>query len=119
MIPSEQSLPRRAEVFQSGKPAGTLEQVKAGEWSFRYFNDYEGMPVSLTLPVRNEPYLFSDFPSVFDGLLPEGPQLEALLKKHKIDRNDYFKQLVTVGGDLVGSLTVRTASAGTGKFENR
>jgi serine/threonine-protein kinase HipA len=39
-------------------------------------------------------------------LLPEGPQLEALLRKHKIDRHDAFRQLVTVGEDLVGSLTV-------------
>ena len=33
-------------------------------------------------------------------------QLEALLRKHKIDRNDAFGQLVIVGSDLVGSLTV-------------
>jgi serine/threonine-protein kinase HipA len=48
---------------------------------------------------------------VFDGLLPEGAQLEALLKTHKIDRNDYFKQLVTVGRDLVGSLSVRLSKS--------
>jgi serine/threonine-protein kinase HipA len=39
-------------------------------------------------------------------LLPEGEQLQALLKKQKIDRNDCFTQLVTVGQDLVGSLSV-------------
>lgn len=54
-------------------------------------------------------YVFTTFPLVFEGLLPEGPQLEALLRKHKIDRNDAFRQLITVGGDLVGSLTVRLA----------
>jgi len=44
---------------------------------------------------------------VFEGLLPEGPQLEALLRMHKIDRNNAFRQLVTVGADMVGSLTVK------------
>ena len=39
--------------------------------------------------------------------LPEGPQLEALLRMHKIDRSDTFRQLVIVGADLVGSLTVK------------
>jgi serine/threonine-protein kinase HipA len=39
-------------------------------------------------------------------LLPEGPQLEAILRLHKIDRSDCFRQLITVGQDLVGSLTI-------------
>ena len=43
--------------------------------------------------------------------MPEGEQLEALLKKQKIDRNDCFTQLVTVGEDLVGSLSVRLTKA--------
>lgn len=98
---------RRAEVRQAGQVAGYLEERSAGGWIFRYLADYAGMPVSLTLPVRSEPYLFAEFPAVFDGLLPEGVQLEALLRTHKIDRRDAFRQLVTVGVDLVGSLTVQ------------
>jgi hypothetical protein len=42
--------------------------------------------------------------------------LEALLKKQKIDRNDCFTQLVTLGQDLVGSLSVsliKDSSQGT------
>lgn len=98
---------RRAEVHQAGELAGYLTETGDGRWSFAYVDGYAGMPVSLTLPVRKEPYWFEAFPPVFEGLLPEGPQLEALLKKHKIDRHDAFTQLVTVGGDLVGSLSVR------------
>jgi serine/threonine-protein kinase HipA len=51
-------------------------------------------------------YLFETFPPFFEGLLPEGYQLDALLRKAKLDKNDYFSQLVTVGRDLVGSVTV-------------
>jgi len=101
------SVIRIAEVYQSGKLAGCLEEEQDGLWVFSYEAGYEGIPVSLTLPVRQEPYAFKAFPPVFEGLLPEGPQLEALLKKHKIDRSDTFTQLVTVGEDLVGSLSVR------------
>ncbi|WP_052882840.1 HipA N-terminal domain-containing protein [Kiritimatiella glycovorans] len=107
MTDGDKKVLRRAEVFQSGRLAGNLlEQEQGGLWVFEYIDGYGGAPISLTLPVRGEPYTFKEFPAVFDGLLPEGAQLEALLKTRKIDRNDYFKQLVTVGGDLVGSLSV-------------
>ena len=97
---------RRAAIFQSGILAGHLEEVPDGGWSFVYVEGYAEIPISLTLPVRKEPYVFEAFPAVLDGLLPEGEQLNALLKKQKIDRNDCFTQLVTVGQDLVGSLSV-------------
>ena len=42
----------------------------------------------------------------FEGLLPEGMMLEALLRKYKIDRNDYFGQIIMVGQDVVGAVTV-------------
>ncbi len=92
---------------QSGELAGYLQEERDGQWLFIYEDSYEGLPVSLTLPVRKEAYKFRKFPPVFEGLLPEGPQLEALLRKHKIDHHDAFAQLVTVGEDLVGSLSIR------------
>jgi serine/threonine-protein kinase HipA len=97
---------RYAEVYQAGQMAGYLME-REGAWCFHYLPAYSGKAVSLTMPVRREPYEFDGFPAVFDGLLPEGPQLEALLRKHKIDRHDGLRQLVTVGEDLVGSLTVK------------
>jgi serine/threonine-protein kinase HipA len=105
MTDSEIKIIRRAEIFQSGILAGYLEESQDGSWSFAYVDGYAEIPISLTLPVRREPYVFTGFPAVLDGLLPEGEQLQALLKKQKIDRNDCFTQLVTVGQDLVGSLS--------------
>ncbi len=32
--------------------------------------------------------------------------LDALLRKYKIDRNDYFGQLIKVGQDVVGAVTI-------------
>lgn len=108
---------RRAEVYQQGRLAGQLQEQPEGSWQFRYNPGYEGLPISLTMPVRNEPYHFKTFPAVFDGLLPEGPQLEALLRNHKIDRKDLFKQLITVGEDMVGSLVVRPVTRAPDKPE--
>jgi serine/threonine-protein kinase HipA len=97
---------RRALVYQQDELAGELWEDEGGDWCFLYRDGYAGVAISLTLPVHEAVYRFSAFPAVFDGLLPEGPQLEAILRKHKIDRKDSFRQLLIVGADLVGSLTV-------------
>ncbi len=101
------NLERNAAIFQHGRLAGHLRSAEPAAWTFGYVSGYDGPPVSLTLPVRAEPYEFPVFPAFLEGLLPEGPQLEALLRKHKIDRHDAFRQIVTVGEDMIGSLTVR------------
>jgi serine/threonine-protein kinase HipA len=105
---------RRAIIRQHGIPAGRLVEMPDGGWSFSYLPGYAGPPVSLVLPLRGESYLFTDFPPFLEGLLPEGPQLEALLRKHKIDRGDCFRQLLVVGADVVGSLTITQGPDGEG-----
>ncbi|MBI4536222.1 MAG: HipA N-terminal domain-containing protein [Ignavibacteriae bacterium] len=98
---------RRANVFMHGKSAGTLEELEQGKkYIFRYREGYAGPPISLTIPVTQQEYAFEMFPPFFDGLLPEGAQLEGLLRQRKIDRNDLFSQIVAVGQDLVGAVTV-------------
>lgn len=99
---------KKAKILIYNQPAGILSQQDDGSFVFRYNDDYIDTPIALTIPVRDEPYLFKTFPPFFDGLLPEGPQLEGLLKQRKIDKNDYFSQLIAVGGDLVGAVTVET-----------
>jgi len=59
------------------------------------------------MPLRKAPYEFGQFPSFFDGLLPEGEMLDGLLRQRKIDARDYFAQLMAVGEELVGAVTVR------------
>jgi len=43
-------------------------------------------------------------------LLPEGVNLDAFLRRTKIDRRDYLSQLLAVGQDLVGAVTVAAIS---------
>jgi hypothetical protein len=52
-------------------------------------------------------YSFDKFPPFFEGLLPEGVQLGGLLKIKKIDKDDLFSQLMAVGDELVGVITVK------------
>lgn len=102
---------RTANVYLHDYPCGVLEELEPGrKYGFQYDADYEGQPISLTLPVRRTPYEFSSFPAVFDGLLPEGDMLEGLLRNRKLDRTDLFGQLLAVGRDLVGAITVEERS---------
>ncbi len=96
---------RKAKIFFDGRPAGVLTEDN-GHYVFAYSNDYKGPSISRTMPREKEQFEFDKFPSFFDGLLPEGVNLEALLRKAKIDRKDYFGQLFAVGGDLVGAVSV-------------
>ncbi|SRR5579883_3137563 len=96
---------KKARVLVNGVEAGVLEKIK-GRYKFTYHADYHGAPVSLTMPLEKSTYEFRKFPPFFEGLLPEGMMLAALLRKYKLDRNDYFGQLIQVGKDVVGAVTI-------------
>jgi serine/threonine-protein kinase HipA len=98
---------RKAEIYQKDVLAGLLEEIDRSNYRFTYVGGYRGEPISLALPVREPPYEFTTFPAVLEGLLPEGVQLEALLRVHKVDKGDLLQQLLIVGADVVGSLTIR------------
>jgi serine/threonine-protein kinase HipA len=98
---------RKAKIYQPGEFAGTLEELDQNHYRFAYAPGYGGNPISLALPVCEPAYEFDKFPPVFEGLLPEGLQLEALLRQCKVDKRDLLQQLLLVGEDVVGSLTVR------------
>ena len=98
---------RKAKVFFLGKLAGILEEIERNNrYKFIYENGYDGDPISLTMPIKKGECLFEGFPPFFDGLLPEGVMLEGLVRRLKIDSNDFFGQLVAVGHDMVGAVTV-------------
>jgi len=102
---------RKAAIYMHGILTGYLEELDYQKhYRFSYQPDYKGAPVSLTLPLRTKSYDFENFPSFFEGMLPEGVQLEGLLRLAKLDRSDCFGQLVHVGKDLVGAVTVEEVS---------
>lgn len=90
--------------------AGYLLEIEKGtHYEFHYEDGYEGQPVSLTMPLLQKVYHFDHFPIFFEGFLPEGFMLDALLKKTKIESDDLFEQLMRVGGELVGNVTIERA----------
>ena len=97
---------RKANVFVNKNFAGVLEEITSDQYRFSYDEHYKGRPISLTMPTKKSTYEFNRFPPFFEGLLPEGVQLEILLRKYKLDKHDYFGQLLQVGKDVVGAITI-------------
>ena len=97
---------RTAQVYYQKIHAGTLAELDDKTYEFKYHEEYKGPRISLTMPTTTKKYSYKEFPPFFDGLLPEGPQLESLLKQKKIDKKDYLSQLIAVGEDLVGAVTL-------------
>ncbi|MFC1628687.1 HipA N-terminal domain-containing protein [Gemmatimonadota bacterium] len=98
---------RRVAVLMHGIPAGVLEESEDRKtYRFEYYADYSGPPISLTMPVKEKTFEYDHLPPFFDGLLPEGSLLDALLVQKKLDAKDYLGQLLIVGQDPVGAVTV-------------
>jgi serine/threonine-protein kinase HipA len=76
---------RRAEVYQTGTLAGYLTETESKGYRFDYLPGYRGHPISLTMPVRPEPYQFENLPPFFEGLaLVDGLRLYPVLILHTI-----------------------------------
>jgi serine/threonine-protein kinase HipA len=99
---------RKADIYMHNVFTGTLIEVDE-TYHFQYLESYKGPPISLTMPVQKDAYEFDRFTPLFDGLLPEGVQLEGLLSASNLDRTNYMGQLMIVGQDLVGAVTVQEA----------
>ncbi len=102
---------KRAKVFVDRTLAGHLIEYERGKkYEFRYLDGYRGAQISLTMPTTRQVYSFDAFPPFFEGFLPEGMMFEFLLQKTKLDADDRFEQLVLLGSNLVGNLTVERES---------
>lgn len=98
---------KKAKVLVDSIPAGELQEVERGKkYRFIYLEGYQGPSVSLEMPLTKLIYEYNKFPPFFEGLLPEGIMLEGLLRYAHIDRHDLMAQIIAVGGDLVGNVTV-------------
>ena len=64
-------------------------------------------PVSLTLPIRKEPYVYNTLFPFFDGLIPEGWLLSVVSRNWKIDSRDRFGLLLVACRDCVGNVSVQ------------
>ncbi len=101
---------RTAYVYVRNVYAGLLIETDDG-YRFQYDADYlksaKTTAVSLTLPLREEPYESKTLFSFFDGLIPEGWLLKIVIDNWKISSRDRFGILLVACRDAIGNVSIR------------
>jgi serine/threonine-protein kinase HipA len=100
---------RAGKVFVQNKYAGIITETDDGyEFSYdeEYLSDETAVPVSLTLPLRNEPYISKYLFPFFDGLIPEGWLLGVVERNWKIDGKDRFGLMLAACRDCIGDVYI-------------
>ncbi|TVQ65171.1 MAG: phosphatidylinositol kinase [Balneolaceae bacterium] len=101
---------RQAHIYVHEMKAGLLEETEAG-YRFQYDTCYlswqHAEPVSLTLPLQNEPYESQVLFPFFDGLIPEGWLLEVVEETWKVNPRDRMGLLLVSCRDTIGHVSVR------------
>jgi serine/threonine-protein kinase HipA len=100
---------RAGRVKLAGEPVGVIEEFN-GSTRFTYAPEWlrrtDAVPVSLTLPLREEPYEARGLHPFFENLLPEGWLLDLSSKTLKISKDDAFGLLLATCGDCIGAVEI-------------
>ncbi|MEJ5207458.1 type II toxin-antitoxin system HipA family toxin [Denitratimonas sp. CY0512] len=107
----------RLEVELFGQPAGTLEisgPLRSPEdWAFTYHEAYVGSgapALSVTMLVREAPWVGAVARNWFCNLLPEGAVRQAIVQRLRIPHDD-FSLLAAIGGECAGAVSLRVPGA--------
>ena len=102
---------RTAYVYVRDAFAGILKETDEG-YSFKYDREYAAdnanVPVSLTMPLRDEEYTSKWLFPFFDGLIPEGWLLNIVTHNWKLDSRDRFGILLVACKDPIGAVSIRS-----------
>lgn len=100
---------RIGKVYMQNELAGKLTENEEG-YLFRYEREYlsnpDAKPVSLTLPVRENPFLSKTMFPFFDGLIPEGWLLEIAEKNWKLNTRDRMGLLLACCRNCIGAVSI-------------
>lgn len=97
----------RLDIYIAGKLCGVLTQNRNGALSFEYVHHYEGVPLSVSMPVGLERYGDRTVRPYLMGLLPDNASTRSLIgSKFGVSGNNPFKLLSNIGLDCPGAVQV-------------
>jgi HipA-like protein len=99
---------REAEVRMNGELIGTLREIAGGWTEFEYLPEWltrrDARSVSLTLPLRVEPFVSKGLHPFFENLLRPNWVLSLIARNN--DELDPFGLLLATGEDCIGAVEV-------------
>ena len=99
----------RLKVFLNSRLVGLLRRQTSGAISFQYDRSWlewdSSLPVSLSLPLREQAYLGAPVLAVFENLLPDNDTLRRqIAARAHAEGTDAYSLLGAIGHDCVGAL---------------
>jgi serine/threonine-protein kinase HipA len=97
------------DVYLHDEKVGFLERVDGASLRFTYDPGWLATaetPVSLSLPLREEPYEDPECRPFFKGLLPEGEFLRSIARTFHISAENPFTVLQEIGGECAGAVSL-------------
>lgn len=108
---------RNGTVKLSRQAVGVIEETRDGvrfAYSAEWLQRPGTVPVSLTLPLREAPYISNELHAFFENLLPEGWLLTVVSKKLKISEADAFGLLLATCSDCIGAVEIEPSASEKG-----
>lgn len=107
------------DVYMNGYKVGIFSCAKTGAHAFQYadswLNQIGSRPISLSMPLRRQPYRGDEAYNFFDNLLPDNPEIRGrILARYHADSTQPFDLLARVGADSVGALQLLPNGAALG-----
>jgi serine/threonine-protein kinase HipA len=100
---------RKAEIKIYDTTAGWLVEDENGyhfNYDSYYLNSLNPDPISLTLPLKEQPYTSKILFPFFDGLIPEGWLLDIAQNNWKLNPRDRMGLLMACCKDCIGAVSV-------------
>ena len=103
-------------MLMNNEPVGVLSMGSGGEVQFQYepsWVEQDERPISLSMPVRLEPYKGQVPYNFIDNLLPDAQDIRSKLQQRfETDTSRPFDLLSAIGRDCVGAIQLIPASEG-------
>lgn len=98
--------------------AGSLWRDENRSITFQYNPDYDGEPISVALPLQENPFSEQETRAFFAALNPEGPARQNLVKIVRMDDSEYAPLLERLNDETVGALVFATPGKEPGEDES-
>jgi serine/threonine-protein kinase HipA len=97
------------DVYLHRQLVGSLIQDEHGDMVFEYsaqrLTDDSAIPLSQSLPLRQERYEQNECAGFFGGILPDGDKREILAKEFSLSAKNDYSMLELIGGECAGAVT--------------
>jgi len=100
---------KQGNVYFKNVLAGIIREDENGfmfAYNAAYLRREDARPVSLTLPLREQPFVSQVMFPFFDGLIPEGWLLDVAVESWKINPRDRMQLLLACCRDCIGAVSI-------------